>query len=315
MKLVAAFFRLVRWQNICFIILTQMLFYFCVFVPTIYVEDIIYHPILFYLLVAASVLIAAAGYIINDYFDIQIDSINKPEKMVVNKFIKRRWAIVWHWVLSFFGIVISFYVSYKIGVWAIFLVNSFTVVLLWMYSILFKKKLLIGNLIIAALTAWVILVVYFFVGADVLLMKGFYLAQGNFNIRRLFKFTMLYAGFAFITTIIREAIKDIEDMEGDRKYDCKTMPIVWGVPVSKVFVAVWIVVTTAALLGLMLYAWQSGWWVTVLYILFLIVLPLYFLLQKMFKASSTKDYHQLSNIIKLIMLAGILSMILIPFFM
>ncbi len=313
MKLVAAFFRLVRWQNLCFIALTQVLFYFCVFFPTIYVEDILYHPILFYLLVAASVLIAAAGYIINDYFDIQIDSINKPEKMVVNKFIKRRWAIVWHWVLSLLGIAISFYVSYKIGVWSIFLINSFTVVLLWMYSVLFKKKLLIGNLIIAALTAWVILVLYFFIGADFFLMKGFFLAEGNFNIRRLFKFTMLYASFAFITTIIREVIKDMEDMEGDRRYDCKTIPIVWGVPASKVFVGVWIVVTIAAMFGIILYAWQSGWWVSLAYILFLILLPLCYLLSKMFKAVSIKDYHQLSNIIKLIMLAGIVSMVLIPF--
>jgi 4-hydroxybenzoate polyprenyltransferase len=313
MKILAAFFRLMRWPNLVFIIITQLLFYFCVYIPLLKEQPHEQIPFLFFLLIMASVFIAAAGYIINDYFDIQIDAINKPDRVVINKFIKRRWAIMWHWILSIIGIGISLYVSYKIKEWPIFFINMLCVLILWLYSTTFKKKLLVGNLMIAALTAWVILVVYLFAGADLFSLKGFAANAENLNVRRFFKFTLLYACFAFVTTLIREVIKDLEDMEGDRKYDCNTMPIAWGVPGTKVFVGVWIVVTIAALAIVQLYAWQSGWGLAALYILLLILLPAIFLIKKLQAANSSADYHTLSNIIKLIMLFGILSMLLLKF--
>jgi 4-hydroxybenzoate polyprenyltransferase len=313
MKIIAAYFRLIRWPNLVFIIITQLLFYYCVYSPLLAIPPHFKTRNLYFLLVLSSVFIAAAGYIINDYFDIKIDAINKPERMVVNKIIKRRWAIVWHLLLSSIGIAISFYISYKIKVWPIFIVNVFCVLALWFYSTHFKKQLLVGNLLIAALTAWVIFVVYLFAGADIFSLKSFEVSHAYINVRKLFKFTLLYAGFAFVTTLIREVVKDLEDMEGDRKYDCKTMPIVWGVPASKVFVAVWIVVSIASLFGILLYAWQSGWWFVVLYILFLNLIPFGYMLQKLVKATLVKDYHFLSTLIKVIMLAGILSMLILKY--
>jgi 4-hydroxybenzoate polyprenyltransferase len=312
MKLLTAFFRLIRWPNLIFIVITQLLFYFCVYTSLLKDKPEQQVSLLFFLLIFSSICIAAAGYIINDYFDIQIDAINKPNRLIINKFIKRRWAIVWHWILSALGVLVSIYISYKIKVWPIAIINLLCVFVLWFYSTTFKKKLLIGNLMIAALTAWVILVVYLFAGADLFSLKGFS-GNGDFNVRRFFKFTLLYACFAFITTLIREVIKDLEDMEGDRKYDCNTMPIAWGVPVTKVFVGVWIVVTIAALAIVQLYAWQSGWWLVALYFLFFQILPAIFLIKKLTKATVSTDYHALSNIIKLIMLFGILSMLLLKF--
>src|SRR5664279_769016 len=120
MKLISAFLRLIRWPNLVFIALTQLLFFYCVIIPTL--PDSYYQrgnkltPLLFYLLVAASVLIAAAGYIINDYFDINIDQVNKPQKMVVQKIINRRWAIFLHLVITFTGLALSVYVSLKTSV-------------------------------------------------------------------------------------------------------------------------------------------------------------------------------------------------------
>lgn len=261
----------------------------------------------------ASTFIAAAGYIINDYFDIQIDIINKPQRIVINKFIKRRWAIVWHLLLSTLGILISLYVSFKTGAWLIAAVNTFCVALLLFYSTTFKRKLLSGNLIIAALTGWVILVVYIFGGADIFSLQGWSSQVANLNVPKFFKFTMLYTSFAFIMTLIREVVKDLEDMEGDRKYKCETMPIVWGVPAAKIFTAVWISVCIAILAILQLYAWQSGWWWATLYILFLTILPMVVLLQKLYNASTSANYHTLSNIVKIVMLAGILSMLFVKF--
>ena len=313
MKILAAFFRLMRWPNLVFIIITQLLFYFCVYLPLLTEQPNKQIPFLFFLLIFSSVCIAAAGYIINDYFDIRIDAINKPNRVIINKFIKRRWAIVWHWLLSAMGVLIGVYISYKIKVWPIAIINLLCVFALWFYSTIFKKKLLVGNLMIGALTAWVILVVYLFAGADLFSLKGFEANTENLNVRRFFKFALLYACFAFITTLIREVVKDLEDMEGDRKYDCNTMPIAWGVPATKVFVGVWIVVTVAALAIVQLYAWQSGWWFAALYILLLVTLPSIFLIVKLKKANSSVDYHSLSNVIKLIMLFGILSMFLLKF--
>lgn len=313
MKTVAAFFRLIRWPNLLFIVITQLLFFYCVYAPLLKEFPTPNYQLLFFFLVAASLLIAAGGYSINDYFDIQIDIINKPDKIVINKYIKRRWAIIWHLIFSTLGVFISFYISLKTDNWWILLINFFCVLLLWFYSTTFKRKLLSGNIIIAALTAWVIIAVYLFAGADVFSFKGWAQESVDFNVRRLFKFTLLYASFAFIMTLIREVIKDLEDMEGDRKYYCTTMPIIWGVPAAKVFTAVWIVVCIAALGIVQLYAWQSGWWLAALYILILILLPLVYMLRKLYKAGTAAHYKALSTIVKIVMLFGIMSMLFLKF--
>lgn len=310
MKLIAAFFKLVRWPNLFFIALTQILFYFCVFETMLIQPGYDHQHFLFYLLVIASVTIAGAGYIINDYFDLQIDAINKPGKVVVDKMVKRRWAIIWHWLLSGIGMLLSIYISYRIGNWLIAAANMACVLLLWFYSTTFKKKVLTGNVIIAALTAWVIVVVYFFGGANIAVWHR---AAVPFDAPKFFKFMVLYAGFAFIISLIREVIKDLEDMEGDARYQCRTMPIAWGVPTTKVFTAVWLVVCIASLLIVQLYAWQLGWWYIALYANLLVILPLIFILKKLYSATSPPQYHQLSTYVKMVMLAGILSMLFFIF--
>lgn len=315
MKLLAAFLRLIRWPNLLFIAITQWLFYFSVvnylrLDKNTTTPDFSSQHLLFYLLITASLMIAAAGYIINDYFDRHIDAVNKPEKVVVDRTVKRRWAIVWHLALSFLGMLLSLFISYKTGKWIISIANIFCVVLLWFYSTTFKKKLLSGNIIIAALTAWVIMVVYFFAGAGIVHYDGW---NGAVDIRRLYKFTILYAGFAFVVSLIREVVKDLEDMIGDARYDCKTMPITWGVPATKVFLAVWIVVCIALLAIVQLYAWQSGWWFSAVYSILLIILPLVLILKDLYKANIPSAYHRLSSLIKLVMLTGILSMLFFKF--
>lgn len=320
MKLFDAFLRLIRWPNLLFIAITQWLFYYCIVQP-LYQQDPAFHSedpqqrFLFYLLMAASIFIAAAGYVINDYFDLQIDAVNKPEKVVVDRMVKRRWAIMWHLILSFLGIALSIYISYKTDKWIIAMANLICVMMLWFYSTIFKKRLLTGNIMIAALTAWVIVVVYFFAGASFMNYNGWHINNYPFQIKRFYKLTILYAGFAFIVSLIREVIKDIEDMTGDAEYECKTMPIEWGVPASKVFIAVWIVVCISTIGILQLYAWQSGWWLVSLYCIVAIILPLAFILKKLFKAGITADYHHLSSLVKLVMLTGILSMIFFKFYL
>ena len=309
MRLIAAFLRLVRLPNLFFIALSQVLFQFCIY-HTLYKGAI---PdgdkVSFILLVLASLLIAAAGYIINDYFDINIDEINKPHRMVVDKVISRRWAIAWHFMLSITGIVLTALALPILQKWYLIVGNIFCVALLWFYSTNFKKQLLTGNIVISLLTAWTILIIFF---SKVSLADAF--GAGDANHYKLFRIAVLYAGFAFIISLIREAIKDMEDMEGDAKYGCKTMPIKWGVNATKVYVAVWLIVLLAILIVILIYILQFQWWLAVAYGIATILFPLTVVLFKLKRSSTVQQFHQLSTITKLVMFTGILSMLFFYFF-
>jgi 4-hydroxybenzoate polyprenyltransferase len=309
MNLLAAFFKLIRWPNLVFIALTQVLFYYFV-LPFVYRDKFYeaahtFSQLHLFLLIVASVCIAAGGYIINDYFDLNIDLVNKPSKLIIEKYIKRRWAIVFHILFSFIGFVISLYVGYKLKNFYIPVFNLVAIGALWLYSTALKKRLLIGNILISLLTAWVIMVVAMAV------YKYDYprtIPAGDFATPRLLKLSFLYAGFAFIISLIREVVKDIEDMEGDAKYNCRTMPIVWGIPVAKVFAGVWLVVMISAILILQFYVFQLGWWWSVFYSTVLIIIPSILILKRLYAAQTSEQFHQTSSTIKFVMLTGILSM-------
>lgn len=313
MKLVAAFFRLIRWPNLLFIVLTQLLFEVCIY-ERVYPNSRISDPaegLRFAALVLASVFIAAAGYIINDYFDQNIDQINKPDKVVVNRIIGRRWVIFWHMFLSLTGIFFTTFALPVSDYWHLVLANMLSVVALWFYSTTLKKKLLVGNVLISLLTAWVIGVLFF--SKYPLNISNLLSVQQQEA--RFFRLMVVYTAFAFVISLIREVIKDMEDIEGDRRYGCTTMPIVWGVNASKVFVAVWTIVLIAALVILQIYALGLGWWQSVLYSLLLIVAPLVMVLRLLFRASKPEDYHRISNLVKLVMFTGILSMLFFKFYL
>jgi 4-hydroxybenzoate polyprenyltransferase len=304
MNLVGAFLRLIRWSNLVFIALTQALFYSCIYLPLFYKQQ----TAKMLLLILASVFIAAAGYIINDYFDLNIDQVNKPAKNVVDRIIHRRWAIIWHLALSFFGVVLTA-LAVGLSYWYLILANTACVGLLWFYSTSFKKQLLVGNIVISLLTAWTILIFFF----------AFSYPDDAFNTRnetsvKFFRLAFLYAGFAFIISLVREAIKDIEDMEGDARYGCKTLPIVAGVRTTKLYAAIWIAVLIAALAILQVYVLQFGWWPSVVYAALLVIFPLLSTFLKLRKAVSVADFAKLSSTTKWIMLTGILSMIFFRFY-
>ena len=298
MKLIGAFLRLIRWPNLAFIAATQVLFYFCIYKPIFQFDN----NRTFIWIVIASVVIAAAGYIINDYFDLNIDQINKPQKNVFAKIIHRRWAIVWHLVLSAAGIVATIIaVSNK---WYLVLANIFCVILLWFYSTSFKRQLLVGNLVIAVLTAWTVLILFFAFTEPRHALIG-----TNPDTIKFFRISFLYAGFAFIISLIREAIKDMEDMEGDARYGCRTLPIVAGIRATKIYVVIWAVVLVASLILFQLYVLQFLWWYEILYGTAFVILPLVYLVLKLAKAKQSAEFAFLSRLSKLIMFTGILSMI------
>ncbi len=228
--------------------------------------------------------------------------------MVIDKIITRRWALLLHMILSVAGIILSAYVSYRLKNWIIVVANIGCVLLLWYYSTTYKRRLLIGNILISILTAWVVLVLI------VAELPGWWsgvltTAIEKETVARLSRIGVLYAAFAFVLTIIREAIKDMEDLEGDRKEGCRTMPIVWGITASKVFTAVWMVVIMATIMITQVYVIQFGWWWWVAYTVIFVVLPLLFIFRKLFSAKQTAQFAYLSRLVKVVMLTGILSMI------
>lgn len=271
---VASFLRLTRIWNLLIIALAQ---YF----TAAYLVDAetIRNPRLF-LLSVSTMLIAAAGYIINDYYDVKIDFINKPDRVVVGRSITRRYALFLHGIFSGMGILIGIYLSLWIGA-----VNLFSVWLLWLYSNTLKRKPFIGNFAVAILTGLSILVV------DALFFPHHSLIW-------------IYALFAFFMTLIREIVKDMEDLKGDNTFGCRTLPIVWGIRRTKgVIFGILLLFVTLVLTLNRAYTQLPLYY----YILFLFI-PLSLLAFWLLRADMKRDFTWLSTFCKLILVLGIFSM-------
>ncbi len=285
------------------------MFRYCIIKPIFTAANITenIHGIYFWLVVLSYVFIAAAGYIINDYFDLNIDQINKPNKVIVATIISRRWVLLWHLGLSAAAIIMTIYVDGKAHNKHLpSLAATGCVILLFFYSTTLKKKFLIGNILVAAITAWVIPILTLCEVNHLILLNH---VPVNFDNEKLVRVTFLYTGFAFIISLIREVVKDMEDIDGDRRFGCKTMPIIWGINATKVFVAVWLIVLIAALTAAQFYVIQFKWWLSIVYAFVVIIAPLAYIFKKLFKAQSANDFHALSSTIKFVMFTGILSMI------
>ena len=275
-----AFLKLVRIGNLLIMALTQYLTAIFLVGPKSdwmrYMKD----PELF-LLVFSSAMIAGAGYIINDYYDVKIDAINKPQKMVIDRVIRRREAILLHFLFSFFGILTATVVSLKIGA-----VTLLAAVLLWYYSNDMKRRAFSGNLAVAALTGLAVIVV-------ALLYKSNYFLVS------------VYAIFSIIISIIREIIKDMEDLKGDQTFGCKTLPIILGVRRTKIIVYVFAIILVAYNFYVA-YELQLNVFKGLAYFLTLFALLFSYYL---YQADTKKSYSELSFSCKIILLFGVLSMI------
>lgn len=233
-----------------------------------------------YILVLSTVIITAAGYMINDYYDVKIDYVNRPHEVVVGKGIKRRVVIVLHSFFNFAGIGLGYLVSPRIA-----LFNFFAAFLLWLYSNELKRRPFIGNLTVAFLTGLAI-----------------YLVAIYYRKSELLIFT--YAVFAFYLNLIREIIKDIEDRPGDRKHGCRTLPIVFGFRRTKqvIFIIAACFVISIVLISLSLNQPELFYYFGVLAVFFI-----YFML-KIYQGDRKEHFTRLSLYAKLLMLVGTLSM-------
>jgi len=219
------FVRLIRPINIAIIMITMIGCAYYIH-TTNYFQFVRFNAFHFSLLIVSTVLIAAAGNIINDYFDIKADKINKPDRVVIGKFIKKRWAIALHWIFNVIAVLISIYLSiYYQSLWFVF-IQVVIVNLLWFYSLYFKKKILIGNFIIALMTGIIplLVVVFFKVSNESTQAFSSYHAS-TWTIYVDYSYIYLLAICAFILNLGREIIKDIEDIEGDKKINVYSLPM------------------------------------------------------------------------------------------
>lgn len=303
------FLKLIRFKNLLMVLLIMILTKYALIDH--YYETQFLNAFLFFIACLSILSLTAAGYVVNDILDVQADQINKPEKLYISTSISQRNAWILYVVLTIIGLVACFYVIHtKSMSFDYLIIYSATILLLFLYSKYFKRLPLIGNLVIAFFCAFVIYITFELNDIPQESSGGFFGFLANFgNSTGLFIAVLGYVVFSFLTTLIREMVKDIEDIDGDHNMRMKTLPIVLGVKRSRNVIII-ISLFFAVLLILFIKAiFEDSKGIFLgLYFTILILLPFLLFLYRLWSASTKKHFHSLSNLMKLIMLFGILSM-------
>lgn len=260
------------------------------------------------LLVFATLMIAAGGYIINNIMDQPTDIINKPNQVVVGKYISETNAYNIYLVLNVLGVGTGFYLSNTIekpGFAAIFIVISAT---LYLYATSLKQMILVGNIIVALLLAFSVLIIGIF---DLLPVIN---PENKMVMADLFAILVDYALFAFVINFIREMVKDLEDVNGDYNQGMNTLPIALGIKrTSKVVLVLSLFPIIMVVMYIKKYFFAYELYVATIYALISIVAPLLYFSIKMADAKKEKDFHHLSMILKLIILFGLFSIVVVTY--
>jgi 4-hydroxybenzoate polyprenyltransferase len=309
------YLKLIRYKNLLFIIVLQYLMRYAIIEPMMRVYDIAMetNSLHFTLLVLASVFIAAAGYVINDYFDTRIDAINRPDDVIVGISVSKEQAMLMHQILTGIGVIAGLWVAFAARSLTVGLVMIMVPGLLWFYSASYKRQFLIGNLIVALLSAFIPLIV---VQTESAFLQKKYneLIMQTPLLPQLYGWVCGFALFAFLLTWIREIVKDMQDEEGDREMECRTMPIKWGIKNTKFFLYGLIAITV----GLLSYANFSlihfpNDTLSTRYLIFGLYLPFAYLCFLIFKARTSPEFKQAATFTKFIMIIGMLYSVIFYF--
>ena len=292
------FLKLIRYQNLLMLAFMQLIFRYGFFkfqnIP-LALADWQYG-----LLVLSTILLAAGGYVINNIFDQETDSDNKPNDVIVGRGISETQAYNLYFALTVSGVAIGFYLSnviQKPGFASIFILIAAT---LYLYASSLKQMLLIGNIVVALLLSFSVIIIGIFdlYPATVL--------ENQQQMKIFFSILLDYAVFAFMINILREMIKDIEDMDGDYNQGMNTLPIAIGkLRTCKIIFVLSIIPVLSILLYINKYLLDLLW--VTIYMLLFVCGPLILFTVKMLKANTKKDFHFLSLLLKFILLFGILS--------
>ncbi|MCW3121304.1 MAG: ubiquinone biosynthesis protein UbiA [Flavipsychrobacter sp.] len=293
--------QLIRWKNLLVIFLTQLLAWWCIVIPA---GPAVLYPVNFLCIALSTVLIAAAGYIINDYFDVKIDSINKPDKVVLEKAIPRKQAIILHTVLNFIALVLAVYVARQAYHYEWVLLQLVCTLLLWFYSTHFKRQYVTGNLVVALLTALTMLTLFIYEPTlQYLVHTGI---PSSLPVWVLF----IYAYFAFMLTWMREIVKDMEDIKGDEAEQCVTMPIKKGLSYATRFTIMLSLLAVIPLVFASGILFGFGYNLLAGYIIVLLALPLIAWSVFITRSTAEEHYSNASHLLKLIMILGVCSLLI-----
>lgn len=298
------YLKLIRYQNLLLLAFMQLLFrYGFLKFQNIFLS---LNDWQYGLLVLATVLIAAAGYVINDILDQETDYDNDKGNVIVGKLISEKAAYNLYFVLNITGVGIGYYLAsviHKPSFAGAFIIISAT---LYMYATSLKQMLLIGNIIVALLLSFSVISIGLF---DLLPATD----EGNkVEMGIMFSILIDYAIFAFILNLIREIVKDMEDIEGDYNNGMSTLPIVIGNEKTSKIAAVLGIIAILILLWYMnSYLMSSKLYYAVIYGLILVVAPMIFFVVKIWNAKTKEDFHLLSTVLKWILFFGILSILVI----
>jgi 4-hydroxybenzoate polyprenyltransferase len=298
------YLKLIRYQNLLMLAFMQLVFRY-LFLKQSYV-DLALTDFNYILLVIATVCIAAGGYVINNIMDQDTDEIAKPQNRVVGVSISETVAYNWYIGLTIVGVGIGFYLSnviYKATFASMFILVA---TLLYMYATSFKQIPVLGNVVVALMLSTSIIIIGLF---DILPAIDM---DNRFRMKEAFDILMHYAIFAFIINLIREIVKDMEDMDGDYQSGINSLPIAIGVQKTKIIVGVLTVIS----IGILAYYVNSNLFeldYVVYYAMILIVGPLIYFGVKLLNAATKKEFHHLSLVLKIILFFGILSVAVIVY--
>ena len=292
------YFKLIRIQNLAVMVLIQYLIRFKLLIPS-YSKENVLSEFYFALLLISILLIVGAGYTINDYFDIKVDSENKDEHVIVGRTIKRRIAQVIHFILTSVGLILGFYITYKINQLVISIILIVCAYILWIYNLKLKRIFFLANLIVAGLSAIFVTSI-----AIIEILLNYNHKASIDNITTL----TVIATFAFILSLMHEIIKDLRTMEGDKKYKIRTLPTVWGLLKTKEFLK-WLSITTAFIISVIAITKFKTNLTALSYAFIFLIGPLFLLNIWVYKAEDRIDYERISKLNKFIVFAGIMSML------
>lgn len=313
MNKLQSFLKLIRVKNLLIIILTQLAIK--IYLINSYIEESALSNFDFMIYLLSLISIVAGGYIINDIYDIKIDRINRPTTRIIERMVSKRTAIKGYYILNLLGLIFGMYISLKINkLWTIS-IFLFFILNLWLYSRKYKTSLLIGNIQVALLTALSIV--------NIIIFELIPLGNIQHESEILLCIILLYAGFSFTTTLIREVIKDVEDIKGDKAVGANTIAICYGIKKTKNIIITLTTITISCILYFQYFQYSSlylnpstnlsHWGVNITSLLYTICLQILFifLIIKTIRSKSAIDFQFLSGLCKVIMLTGIIS---IPLF-
>ena len=289
------------------IVLVQILTKYALFEPFLATTEltITLNGFGFGLLVLSTICIAAAGNIINDIYDVETDLVNRPSKVIVGKKISEKTAYTLFITFNVIGVLIGFYLSNLVGRSGFFAIFVIISALLYVYAPYLKQSLLLGNIVISALVGLSLLIVGIFELIPVITL------QNQTTQLTFFKILLDYALFAFLINLVREMVKDLEDVDGDYKSGMHTLPILIGRSrASKIVVALTLVPLFGSIYYVATYLFKFE--VIIGYFLIVIIAPLIYITIKIYSAKTKQHYHHISTMLKLVMLFGMVSMLLYP---